>query len=311
MNYITKRSLSGLLAASIVGFSGCGGSTPEELQTTGYLSLGVSDGPIHNADAVCISFDEVELHSSGNSTIISVDEKVDLLNFQGTDVAPLVQTAEVEAGNYQWLRLGIDADQIGAGGADCLGDGSYIVINGESYNLRIPSGAETGLKLVGGITIPVGGAVDFTAEFDLARSITAPPGASPDIMMRPVIRLVNNVEVGTLTGMVHDDLATAIDLETEIACDPSVYVFNDGVTPNAIEDEVEDVDDPIATAMVSHQENGDGSMTWNYTIGFLQAPADYEAAFTCDGLEFEPIDGKPAPIAVGETMVVDFEVPTS
>ena len=136
MNYITKRSLSGLLAASIVGFSGCGGSTPEELQTTGYLSLGVSDGPIHNADAVCISFDEVELHSSGNSTIISVDEKVDLLNFQGTDVAPLVQTAEVEAGNYQWLRLGIDADQIGAGGADCLGDGSYIVINGESYKFR-------------------------------------------------------------------------------------------------------------------------------------------------------------------------------
>ena len=304
MRIQTKRIIFGISSAAMIFLAGCGGSSgTEELQTTGYLSLGVSDGPIHNADAVCISFDDVELHSSGNSTIISVDEKVDLLNFQGTDVAPLVQTAEVEAGNYQWLRLGIDADQIGAGGADCLGDGSYIVINGESYNLRIPSGAETGLKLVGGITIPVGGAVDFTAEFDLARSITAPPGASPDIMMRPVIRLVNNVEVGTLTGMVHDDLAT------EIACNPSVYVFNDGVTPNAIEDEVEDVDDPIATAMVSQQENGDGSMTWNYTIGFLQAPAEYEAAFTCDGLEFEPIDGKPAPIAVGETTVVDFEAP--
>ena len=33
---------------------------------------------------------------------------------------------------------------------------------------------------------------------------------------------------------------------------------------------------------------------------------DYEAAFTCNGTDFEPVGGKPAPIAVNETMVVDF-----
>lgn len=309
MNNRMKRSLLGLMMVSLAGLVACGGSgQSSESATTGFISLGVSDGPIHEAEAVCITFDEIELHgNSGTSTIFDLDETIDLLNFQGTDFAPLIQSAELEAGSYQWLRLGIDAEQAGAGGADCLGEGSYIVmVGGDSYNLRIPSGAQTGLKLVGGITIPAGGAVDFTAEFDLARSITAPPGASPDIIMRPVIRLVDNVEVGALTGMVADSLAEAE------ACQPSVYVFNDGATPNGIDGSD---DDPISTAMVSRQENDDGSMTWNYTVGFLLGGADdasavqYEAAFTCNGADFEPVAGLEAPIVAGETTMVNFEAP--
>ena len=98
--------------------------------------------------------------------------------------------------------------------------------------------------------------------------------------MRPVIRLVNNLEVGTLTGTVHDDLANA-----DVCDDPWVYVFNNTVTPNGTEEGVEDAEDPIATAMVKQQENSDGSMTWNYTVGFL-LEGDYEAAFTCNNADF-------------------------
>jgi len=311
MTNITKRTAFGVLAASAVLLAGCGGSGSGavETATTGFLSLGVSDGPIHSAQKVCITFNEIELKSESERRIITLDppRKVNLLDFQGANAAPLLIDEEVPAGDYQWMRLGIDAVRGSNGGAgdtggpDCDGDASYIVMDAETrYNLYVPSGANTGLKLVGGFTVTVNGSPDFTAEFDLAKSITAPPGLEPDVVLRPTIRLVNNVDVGTLTGIVDTGLATAE------GCSPSVYVFADGVTPNGIEDGVEDAEDPIATAIVSEHMNSDEPIMWTYTVGFLLA-GDYEAAFTCNGTDFEPADGKPAAIFVNEITTVDFE----
>jgi len=320
MKNIIKRTALGVLAASAVVLAGCGGSgsAPSESATTGFLSLSVSDGPIGSAEKVCITFDEIELKSGSETTVFTRDPDVDppwkinLLDYQEGNAAPLLMQKEVTAGDYQWVRLGVVAERGLSGGADdtggedCDGEASYIVMGGEgggTYNLYVPSGAETGLKLVSGFTVPVNGSPNFTAEFDLGKSITAPPGLAPDVKMRPVIRLVNNIEVGTLTGTVHNDLAIAD------GCDPWVYVFNNTVTPNGIEDGVEDADDPIATTMVKQQENGNGSMTWNYTVGFLLA-GDYKAAFTCNNADFEPAAGLEAPITAGVTTTVDFEPPT-
>jgi hypothetical protein len=317
MKNIIKRCAFGVLAASAVVLSGCGGSGSGSGETaaTGFLSLGVSDGPISSAEKVCITFDEIELKSGSETTVFTRDPEVDppwkinLLDYQGTDAAPLLFDKEVPAGNYQWMRLGVDAELGANGGAgdsgdDCNGEASYIVMDGGStHNLYIPSGAETGLKLVSGFTVPVNGSANFTAEWDLGKSITTPPGLrpeepmGPDVVMKPVIRLVNNVEVGTLTGTVHNDLANA-----DVCEDPSVHVFDGTVQPNA--------DDAIATAMVKQQENGDGSMTWNYTVGFLLA-GDYLAAFTCNDTDFEPVDGLEAKIEVGVTTPVNFDPPAS
>ena len=319
MKKIIKQTAVGVLAASAVFLSGCGGSGSGsgETATTGFLSLGVSDGPIGSAEKVCITFNEIELKSGSETTIIIRDPDVDppwkinLLAYQEGNAAPLLMEKEVTAGDYQWARLGVVAERGLDGGAgdtggeDCDGEASYIVMGGEgggTYNLYVPSGAQTGLKLVSGFTVAANGSPDFTAEFDLGKSITAPPGLAPDVKMRPVIRLVNNIEVGTLTGTVHNDLAMAD------GCDPWVYVFNDTVTPNGIEDGVEDADDPIATTMVKQQDNGDGYMTWNYTVGFLLA-GDYEAAFTCNNAVFKPADGLEAPITAGETTTVNFDPP--
>lgn len=319
MKNITKRCTFGVLAASAVVLAGCdgSGSGSVETATTGFLSLGVSDGPVHDATKVCITFDEIELKSGSETTVIALDppRKVNLLAFQGANAAPLVIDEEVTAGDYQWMRLGIDAVRGSnggggdTGGVDCDGDASYIVMeDGGIFNLYVPSGSNTGLKLVSGFTVPVNGSPDFTAEFDLAKSVTAPPGLDPDVVLRPVIRLVNNLDVGTLTGIVDTDLATAE------GCEPSVFVFADGITPNpiGIDDDPEstqtDPNDPVATAMVDEQTNNDGSVTWNYTIGFMLA-GDYEAAFTCNGSDFEPVDGLPASIVVNEITTVNF-VPT-
>jgi hypothetical protein len=307
MNTNNNGFLHMLMVAGAVLLTGCGGSSSGE--SSGMISLAVSDGPIHDADKVCISFTEIELKGSGPSTTVSLDpaEKVNLLDFQGKNAAPILMNHELPAGDYQWIRLGIDAERGSNGGAGdtgglgCDGEASYITMsNGSFYNLYVPSGANTGLKLVGGFTVPANGSANFTAEIDLMKSIKTPPGLDPDVVLRPTIRLVNNVDAGTLTGQVSNDLATAE------GCAPSVYVFDDEVTPNAIDEgELNDPNDPVATAMVNERMISDGQVEFHYTVGFLLA-GDYEVAFTCDGSEFEPADGKGATIAAKETTVIDF-----
>ena len=308
MNY---KLLSSVAIAAITSLliAGCG-SSGSSGDGMGRISLGISDGPMHDATKVCIRFDEIELKGEGPSTTIALDpaETVNLLEFQGMNAAPILSAYETPAGNYPWIRLGVDAVRgtnggLGdTGGADCDGEGSYIAMSdGSTYNLYIPSGAETGLKLVGGITVPVNGSADFTAEIDLMKSVATPDGLSPDVIFRPTIRLVNNVEAGHLTGMVHPDLVAPEN------CQPSVYVFDDGVTPNAIDEgDVVDPEDPVATALVNERMNELEELEYHYTVGFL-LPGEYEVAFTCDGETFTPEAGQPAPIEANMLTTVDFE----
>jgi len=321
MTHLRRTLKFSLLAALAFGLTACGGGSSGSKDTTGRISLGISDGPVHDAHKVCVAFNEIELKGAGDSIVIDLYEveSVNLLEFQGDNAAPLLFNHELLAGDYQWMRLGVDAvlgDNGGLGdpdltGPSCFGDKSYMVMKetGSIHNLYVPSGAQTGLKLVGGFTVPAGGSANFTAEFDLMKSVTAPRGLDPDVILRPTIRLVNNVEVGTLTGEITGDLAAAIIAPTEPACSPSVFVFNDGVTPNPIgSDPVTDPDgllDPIATAMVNEQINDLQQTEYHYTVGFLMA-GHYEVAFTCDGTTFEPVDGKPAEIKPKQLTEVSF-----
>ena len=318
MTNFHRTLTASLLAALLIWLAGCGGSGSGE--KTGTISLGVSDGPVHDAYKVCVAFNEIEFKGAGDSIIETFEpvESINLLEFQGDNAAPLLFNYELPAGDYQWMRLGVDAvlgDNGGLGDPDltgpgCFGEKSYIVMKSESiHNLYVPSGAQSGLKLHGGFTVPVNGSANFTAEFDLMKSVTAPRGLDPDVVLRPTIRLVNNVEVGTLTGEITGDLAATIVATTEPACSPSVFVFDDGVTPNPIgSDPVSDPDgllDPIATAMVNEQLNDLQQTEYHYTVGFLLA-GHYEVAFTCDGTTFEPVDGKPAEIIARQLTEVSF-----
>lgn len=300
-----------VLAGALVTLAGCGGgSDGGGSGGTGAVSLSVIDAPIDDALKVCITFDTVEFQGDSGRTVVNLDEpeKINLLDFQGDNTAPLLVDQELPAGNYQWIRLGVDAVRDGIGGTGdsgdpevCDGEGSYIVMSdGGVYNLYVPSGAQSGLKLNRGFNVPANGQIYLTADFDLRQSITAPPGQAPDVKLRPTIRLVEITDAGTLAGTVAVERATAEN------CDPAVFVFNDGVTPNAIETgDVPDPNDPVATATVQDTSVNQDMSAYGYKVGFL-LQGDYEVAFTCDGETFEPVEGTPATIVARETTIVDF-----
>ena len=338
MNIITKRYCFGLAAAVAIALTGCGGSGSDPLQEgMGVFNLSVSDAGIKDAAKVCIKFDGIQLKKADEEAPIDIvfddpddpDDPefviVNLLDNQGAN-SQLITSAEVPAGNYEWIRLMVDAAKgNNAGSLDtdqndpaCLADdGSYLLTEtGMHYSLFIPSGEQSGLKLIKDITIPVNASSNYTAEWDLGKSFIAPPGLYPDAIMKPVVKLVANNEVGTLVGQVADELVEADTCDVEFA--PKVYVFDDGVEPNPINYPPEDPEatfdpdpnDPVATGLVERQEQTDGSMPYRYSIGFLLAGdnGNYEAAFTCDGLTFVPELGKEAKIDVGEVEEVNFDV---
>ena len=325
MTTFAKRSGIGLVSILAFTLAACGGSgsgIDDQPQlppagTTGYFNLSISDAPIKDAAKVCVRFDGVELKhaDSDDRETINFDqpEVVNLLANQGANSHPIVTGAEVPAGEYQWIRLMVRAER-GLGGGANDGDptselcdeeteSSYLVRDsGEVHNLFIPSGSQRGLQLIKDIIIPVNRTGEYTAEWDLGKSFNGPPGLQPDVMMKPVVKLVANNEVGTLVGQVADELLELESCDAEFA--PSVYVFDDGIEPNPFDDPFAE-DDAIATGLVELQEQEGELPQWRYSIGFLLA-YDYEVAFTCNGDDFIPLAGKPASIFVNEVTTVDF-----
>src|SRR5712672_4260333 len=213
----SQRLLMGAAVAMIGAVAGSGGSSGSGL---GHMSLAVADAPIDGAQAVVVKFTGVELTGNGGSpTTITFDQPktIDLLNESGMASAVLFDQP-IAAGSYGQIRLMVVAD----------GDpsNSYITLSdGTMHGLQVPSGSETGLKLVSGFTVPSSGVVDYTIDFDLRKAITCPPGMAPACILKPAERLVDNTTVGNIQGQVSATLIAA-----NAGCTPGVYLYDGTVT---------------------------------------------------------------------------------
>jgi hypothetical protein len=178
----------------------------------------------------------------------------------------LLAERAVPAGRYTWVRLLIDAGQ--------NAQSSYIDLeDGQRFSLFVPSGSESGLKLIRGFTVAAGSVSNFTIDFDLRKSVIAPPGQSPNYLLKPVLRMVDNLEVGTLTGTVASALIPT-------GCTPQVYVFSGAnVVPDDLDAAAAPDVDPLVSAPVTLDA---ASGEYRFRIGFIEA-GDYTASFTCDG----------------------------
>ena len=189
---------------------------------------GITDAPVDQADAVVVQFTGVELKPTGGAAFsrdFPVPKTIDLLTLQGTTRALLLDGESVPAGEYEWMRLKVNADP-------AVRD-SFVTIGGQECEMRIPSGAETGLKLVRGFTVGVGTVTDFTIDFDLRKSVVQPPGQRADAgtcdgqvyLLKPALRLVDNLQVGAISGTIDSSLLSAPGCVASTAKPGSVYLF--------------------------------------------------------------------------------------
>ena len=272
----TAAILTGLLLTACGGGGGGGGGGA----STGTASISLTDAPIDDAKEVVVRFDGAEFQpangarvmvylsdTTGTCEVVTVPDttkpcEVDLTDYTGNNKVTLLDNVTLPAGPYSWVRLILNANP-----------GYITLLNDSQFDLRVPSGAQTGLKLHGGFIVATGNHTDYTIDFDLRKSVHDPVGSS-DYILRPTLRMVDNSLIGTLSGNVHPSF-----FEGGL-CTGAVYVFPDG-TPGTPDDVDGDDSDPITAALVPN----DG--THAYTVGFL-TEGDYLIAFTCDALADVP-----------------------
>lgn len=295
--YPVKRAgllaLLPLMAASAL-LAGCGGSSGSSTAT---MSLGVADTPVDTATSVMVAFTGVQLQgASGPATTFtfSSPKQIDLMTTQSGNAASLLDGVTIPAGNYQWIRLMLD-----------IGQSTFTASDGNVHALAIPSGVQTGLKLVSGFTVAAGSQADFTIDFDLRKAVTLANGT---YMLKPALRLINNQQVGKIAGTAANTFMIGSTAISSPSCSPAVYIYSGtGVTPVDINDT--STVQPITTATLTlNNTTGD----YDYTAAFL-APGDYTLAVTCaqdddpiakDSLVFSA--AKNATVTANATTTVDF-----
>ena len=305
----------------IASLTGCGSSGGGS-SSTGVLNISVTDAPVDEASSVIVEFTGVtiqpasgdrldfdfwECSETSTSCVVDTDctgstnvcnvtpRQIDLLALNGGGSEVILDGVTVPSGHYSWIRLKVNAV--------CDTMDSYIEIPNDinsPYSLWVPSGSQTGLKLVRGFDVPAGGIASFTIDFDLRKSVNNPEGqgnCSGNYQLKPALRLVDNTDVGSISGTVSSGLIQ----DGSCTGGNAVYVFEDhNITP----DDVDEINpEPVTSAIVTFD---DVTQEYVYKAAFLSS-GNYTIAFTCQAENDDPeVDESPTlnPITfVGTTNV--------
>lgn len=199
-----------VLIAGVLLFSyGCGTETGSNFGT---MEVRMHDAPIDSADAVNVHIERVEVNrqedSEGWVTISEPGQSYNLLDLVNGAYEVLGE-AELEAGNYHQIRLILAQS------------GHSIVINGETHEMIVPSGAQTGIKLVVNAEIEEDITYVLLLDFDASRSVVEAGQNNPAVsyLLKPVIRATNEAVTGNIAGTIEPAEA-----------EPVVYAITDNDT---------------------------------------------------------------------------------
>lgn len=247
-----KLSIWIVLSLFILLLFGCSGGG------TGTMSLSITDATTDEYKAVYVTIEEVSVHVGGNEhndsnweVIGSPGKTYNLLDLVNGVIEQL-GIIELQAGHYTQMRLIIG--EVPDDGINLLSEthpyANYIINSSdEKYELKIPSGLQTGIKIIHGFDINEDQTTELILDFDASRSIVK-AGASGQWLLKPTIKMIDEYSKSIINGTVIDSIQTP--LEGALV---SVQIFDPGA-----EDEKDKV---VVQASTITDENG------NYTI-FVQ-----------------------------------------
>jgi len=264
----------------LFSITGCDGSSSSS--GSGSLSLFLTDASSDEYQAVYVTIDEVLVHQDdipdeedpdGWQVVATPRQTYNLLDLLNGAMEKL-GTADMESGVYTQMRLVLK--DIPDDGENLLGQmhpyPNYIIDKEDAvHELKVPSGYQSGIKLVHSFEITKGLTVDLILDFDASKSVVQ-AGKSGKYNLKPTIKVIDTVATGIVSGTVTDAETGALAGVRVSAQIPDPAALN-----------------PTGRVVVSTStltdENGNYSMyltSGNYLI------VSYKGVETDDGMAFGP-----------------------
>jgi len=170
-------------------FLGCGEPPAPSAQVDTRVHLYLTDFPVDDVEVtrVLVTFTHIDVYADATQSWITVVDygsagrQFDLLTLQG-GLTEELGAFDLEPGSYSQIRLHMTPDHVIE-----VNDGTGV----HQFPLKIPSGDETGIKLVGGFTVSGDGPTLVTLDFDARKSIHHNRGQG--YLLKPTIKIVEVV----------------------------------------------------------------------------------------------------------------------
>lgn len=185
----------------------------------GRLVVNVTDAPlpIDSVEEANVLITKIEIRKVIDTTIYEADtaswpfltlwegsKEFNLMELRNGIKEELVDL-EVPAGDYDLIRLYVDSASISIKGHG-------------SFDMKVPSGAQTGIKLFVEPALKVTGGLttELLLDFNLEKSFVMKgnpnsPAGIKGFIFKPVIRAVNNTSAGVVEGFVMDTASLALE----------------------------------------------------------------------------------------------------
>ena len=190
---------------------------------TGVLELSLTDASA-DFQAVYITVAKVDVkvkneeeadgeaeENSGWITVVEPQQTYNLLELMNGVLAPL-GAGELEVGQYGQMRLilGQEADESFNIFEEAHPYANYLIDSeGNIYELKVPSGFNTGIKIINGFSITAAQATELVLDFDAARSVVQ-AGKKKKFLLKPVIKVLETVE-SSADGVITDEADNIIE----------------------------------------------------------------------------------------------------
>jgi hypothetical protein len=205
----------------------------------GSLSLELTDAATYQYDAVYVTIEEVLVHIGGDENegsnwevVASLGKTYNLLDLRN-GVREELGISLLQPGHYTQMRLIIG--EVPDDGINILSEShphaNYIILNSDTYHeLKVPSGLQTGIKIIHGFDITANQTTELILDFDASKSIVM-AGASGKWLLKPTIKVLNTEDYSIIRGAVTTVIDDELSPLKEVLV--SAQIVNDGVIVQA------------------------------------------------------------------------------